>query len=283
MVHGPLFALLTIVLIHFANRWRTVYAVRFSLPRAIFVGLLLFGFGVAMEFAQAISGRSSSIVDAISNGLGIISGGCLSYANARRLQSPGDRRTARLLQGFAGFLIAIVWWSPVLTVRDVIAMKRDFPLLASFESPAELERWYFNDSIATRSALNSTHGDHSLKVTFGTSDHPSATMIDFPHDWTGVESIEVDVTLDSSHPETTAEIWFNVIDADSSDDYRDTARKGFTLHRDKTSRLVVSREELSPPAVARDLKLDQIRFVELQVLKPPVPITIRFDFLRLKL
>ncbi|QDT03565.1 VanZ like family protein [Rubripirellula lacrimiformis] len=287
MAHGPLFALMTIALLMLWNHWagsrrNAPAAMHSSVRRLVAVALFLFLFGVAIELVQAKFGRTPSIHDAISNGMGILAGLCVTVANARRKHARG-RSTARCLWATAGVLIACVWWQPVSTLQDVWAMRTNFPLLGSFETQAELERWYFNRCEGQLSSRDATHLRRSLEVHFPVSEHPTATMVELISDWTAAEGLECDVTLDADHPEPTAEIWIQVIDAGKADDYHDVLRKPFIIHRGETAHLVVTHDELTQINAGRALDLKNIQFVDLQLRNPPCPTVVRVDFLRLRM
>ncbi|TWU55186.1 VanZ family protein [Rubripirellula reticaptiva] len=283
MVHAPLFAALTIAAIFLGDRWLAATWWSSRIVRMAATALTVFAFGIAIEFAQTLSGRTASFHDAIANGLGIGTGFCLSLAHTRVKSSPSDRRTPRILWGIAGFLIAIAWWGPVATLRDVLAMNRDFPLLASFETEAELERWYFSNTYGKRVRQDATLGDHSLEVEFSVNDHPSVTLTKLKHDWSGTQSIEADVTLDANHPQSEVELWINVIDYSKGKDFFDVFRKPFTIRRGEPTHLVISRNELMQPTAGRVLELDSVEYIEFQMIQPPMPTTVRVDFLRLRL
>ncbi|MGB7325136.1 MAG: hypothetical protein WBD31_09710 [Rubripirellula sp.] len=283
MVHAPLFAALTIAAIFLGDRWLSDTWLSSRVVRMAATALAVFAFGIAIEFAQTLSGRTASLHDAIANGLGIGTGFCLSLAHARLKSNSRDRRTPRILWGIAGFLVAIAWWGPVATLRDVLAMNRDFPLLASFETEAELERWYFSNTHGKRVRQDATQGNHSLEAEFLADDHPSVTLTKLKHDWTDVRTIEADVTLDSNHPQSEVDLWINVIDYAKSEDYSDVFRKRFTIRRGEPTALVISRDELLQPTAGRVLNLDAVEFIEFQMIQPPMPTTVRVDFLRLRL
>ncbi len=219
----------------------------------------------------------------LSNGLGIVSGLCLSVAHAILNQNPHHRRLPRWLWATAGFLIAIAWWGSVSTLRDVYAMYNNFPLLASFESETELERWYFNGAIGKRVAAGATHGDRSLEITFSVNPHPSVTMIESIPDWTSAKAVEVDATLDADHVSPEVEMWINVVDRSQSEDYQDIFRKNFVLQRGQPTRLVIRRDELLMPIAGETLDLSSIEFFEFQMIEPSTPTKIRVDFVRLRL
>lgn len=287
MFHAPLFASIFVITYGLASVWFPV-GVGKSAPvqqvviRCITVAVVLFVFGLTMEFVQSRFGRTASYHDAFSNGLGLVAGVCLVLANHLRRLVPTNRRRPQWLWATAGFLIAVAWWEPITTIRDVRQMTTDFPLLGSFEENVELSRWFYNRTSGQLSDRDATLGDRSLEIVFSVAPHPAMTMTDFRHDWSMLKTIEVDATLDSEHPEPTATMYLNVIDADTAPDYHDIFRKPFALARGVTQRLVITREDLSEPIDGRQLDLSQVRLFEFQMLDPPMPTTVRVDFLRLR-
>lgn len=287
MLHAPLFAGVFAATYWLAGVWFPIGTakptpVQSVVIRCTLIAVVLFAFGLMMEFVQSRFGRTASLHDAFSNGLGLVTGACLVLANHLRRLAPTDRRRPQLLWAIAGFLIAIAWWESITTIRDVRQMTTDFPLLGSFEKKVELSRWFYNRTSGRLSDQDATLGDRSLEIVFSVAPHPAMTMTDFHHDWSMLKTIEVDATLDGNHPEPTATIYLNVIDADTAPDYHDIFRKPFVLQRGVTQHLVVTRAELDEPIDGRQLALSQVRLFEFQMLDPPIPTKVRVDFLRLK-
>lgn len=287
MFHAPLFATVFAATYWLASVWfpmgnETPAPVQRVVTRCAAIAVLLFAFGLAMEFLQSRIGRTASLHDALSNGLGLVVGSCLVLASHLRKLAPPLRHRPRWLWALAGFAISIAWWEPITTIRDVRQMSTDFPLLASFETKVELSRWFLNRTTGKLSDRDVTHGDRSLEIVFSVASHPAMTMTDLRHDWSMLQTIEVDATLDADHPAPTATMYLNVIDADTAPDYHDIFRKPFVIRRGVTEHLVVTREELAEPIDGRPLDLSRVRLFEFQMLDPPMPTKVRVDFLRLK-
>lgn len=287
MFHAPMFAGIFVLVYWLARVWFPIDTaepapVQRVVIRSVAIAGILFAFGLFMEFVQSRTGRTASWHDALANGLGLVTGVCLVLANHLRRLSATNRRLPKLLWATAGFMIAIAWWEPIGVIRDVRQMKTDFPLLASFENKVELGRWFFNRTTGRLSDQDATLGDRSLEIVFSVAPHPAMTMTDLRHDWSMLRTIEVDVTLDDDHPEATATIYLNVIDAGTAPDYHDIFRKGFVIRRGVTEHLVVTRADLDEPIDGRRLDLSDVRLFEFQMLDPPTPTTVRVDFLRLK-
>lgn len=290
MVHGPLFGGLTWAAIALAQRiWGPTSRGRYAL-RCIGLGVVVFLFGLAMEWLQQSSTmRSGSSKDAIANGFGVMMAISVAIGLDRRSRFPSDVRTPRILWIFAGVFLAASWWQPVAMLRDVRAVRADFPLLGSLESKVELKRWHFKNVGATLTKEDVTHGKRAMELVFRKSDHASATIIDMVHDWSAMDTLELDLALDADHVEPTASIDVRVIEFARETESRKMEHWGassdhtITLERGESKHVVIAASELVRPSDGQPIDLSKVHFFELQINDVAVVTTIRVDFIRLRL
>lgn len=285
MVHGPLFAGLTWAAIALAQRILGVTSRGRYALRCIGLGLLVFLFGLAMEWLQQSSTvRSGSSKDAIANGFGVLMAISVAIGWDRRSRFPSDVRTPRLLWILAGVFLAAGWWQPVAMLRDVRAVSTDFPLLGSLESKVELKRWHFKNVGATLTGQDVTHGKRAMELVFRKSDHASATIIEMVHDWSAMDTLELDLTLDADHPEPTASIDVRVIEfARESQSWGASSDHTITLDRGQAKHVVIAASELVRSSDGQPIDLANVQFFELQINDVQVVTTVRVDFIRLRL
>lgn len=283
LVHAPLFGSMAIAAMMVMERLRPLRDDFSALTiRGMTVILILSAAGAAMEVLQQTFGRSASTHDAMSNALGITAA-VLCYIGWRWNRFRIRRKhVSRACFASAGCLLALAWYSPSLVLRDVVNVDRQFPLLASFESPAEMGRFWFTHCRADRTRADATHGSYALEVEFEARSFPTLTLIELQHDWSQAEAMEIDVTLDAAHNEPVT-FAIQVLDGPRKDAEEDTYRGSWTLDPGVSKRIRISREELIEGPEGRELDLAKIANVDLSVVEPEVGTRIRIDRMWLQL
>ncbi|MFK8112850.1 MAG: hypothetical protein AB8B91_11640, partial [Rubripirellula sp.] len=230
---------------------------------------------------QSAFGRTGNLGDAVNNGLGITAF-LLMYWGWRMLRSRRTRRAIpRFLLATAGVLLAIAWWTPIALLRDERAVQSQFPSLATFESRMQLSRFYFRECVGELSSKNVTEGNRSMEVIYQPTPHPAATLVELKADWSGMKTLEIDVTLDASYPDSDARFMIKVIDELHQTHHTDTYRGEWTLLRGKTQRISISRNEILNGPDDRQSDLTKIQYVDLMLLAPVETAKVRFDAMRL--
>jgi VanZ family protein len=269
LAHAPIFGVLAMAIYRGARS-------RFSLA-ALPAALLSWGLavlaGISVERIQTMTGRSANWHDVLADAMG--AGGALLLASVPR--NPAYAVRAGLLAAGTGlFLVPSV--PPVLGLYDAARQRWGMPNLGSFESAAELSRWEFSDSLATRSTRHATDGVRSLELRLGTGPYPGATLAWPVPDWSGYRYFEFDVGLVSRSP---LDLVVKIEDQGSSGRYEDrferVERLGPGLH---SIRIPLADVERLPSG--RRLDLTRIQRVQFFTVRPPMPRTLFLDNLRLR-
>jgi hypothetical protein len=268
IAHAPLFGGITIAILFLWQKFSRLDALgRDWIGRMVLVGLSVFILGVLFEFAQNMTGRSASMHDAITNGLGIIAAVALCFA-ALNAREHSDRRWLSLTaSAIAMVMIGLALARPVRIITDIIAAKQSFPLINSFEREMELTRWYFDDCRGQRTDQHATDGKYAMRIMLDRAPHPAATLIETVPDWSDVQSLELDVTLARSYPQPL-QVILKVIDKHHANYDTDTARKTFTLQPGKTTHMVIDREEMITGPDTRELDMQSIKLISLLAIAP---------------
>ena len=134
-----------------------------------------------MECVQPLLGRSASIADFAYAALGVIAAAMLF-------------RIPKLKTAFA-LLCALALIPAGSVVWDQCSARRDFPLLAGFESPLEKGRWTLNGVSMNRVKFNSTQGEFAAEVSVREKDfdYPGLFLEDMPRDWSGAKALQFDI------------------------------------------------------------------------------------------
>jgi VanZ family protein len=284
MAHAPLFGGLTLGLLRLLDRFRPSgphgwsFAVRLAL---VFVGL--FAFGVVIELLQHRLGRTAAMNDVIANASGILAATLWHWSRKLDRYRPEQRWFSRALLASAGFVLALAWSTPVETLRDVAAMHRKFPVLASFESRVELQRWHFNRCQAKLTRQDATSGNYAMEISYQSGSHPAATMTSLASDWSAMKTLELDAVLDASYSGKSVQFMVKVVDQLHVNGHTDAYRGQWTLEPGQPQRIRIMRDEIVNGPDTRALDLSKIHFVHLVLMESSETTRLRVDRIRLTL
>jgi VanZ family protein len=144
--------------------------------------------GIAIEAVQGSIGRTLSISDIQKNMVGCAMAISTS-APARKALSRATRVGIQLVVVIA--LIVVMLPMSRAIIDDLIAWKQ-FPLLCSFETPFENERWIGTVEFAIDHNIK-RHGNASLKVIPKETRRTRATLLYLGRNWNGYHVLEFDV------------------------------------------------------------------------------------------
>ncbi len=248
-----------------------------SLPRqtgAILGGALFLG--AATEWLQRGSDRSASMGD--------LQRDLIGAALVLAFVSPAVARLPRWRRGAAraAVLLALGWQvAPMLrATADELASRHDFPVLAGFERPFEVERWRGSAKFQV-AAAPARSGRHSLRVDLGTSTYSGVTLAEFPGDWTGHRELVFSVFNPDTDP---LELVCKVND-------REHRQRGHRSEDRFNRRLTVapgwndftiSLEEIRAAPLEREMDLTQVATLQLFAVRLPKPRTIYLDQVMLR-
>ncbi len=238
LVHAPLFGGFTLGLLGLLESIRPLRRRCSPLIRVGMVVAAMLAFGIGTELLQARFGRTASMHDFVADALGTFAATLVYLAWRLRQRRSKWRLAWRASLLAAGFLLAIAWWRPFTVLRDTAAMYRNFPLLASFESPIEIGRFGFFASEARLTREDATDGMYAMEVTFQATAPATAsawaTMFEMKRDWSEMKTLEFAITLDESHPRPEAGIKLKIVDTSRHEDDEDAFRGTWTLKPGQT-------------------------------------------------
>ena len=281
LAHPPMFASVALIALSVIHRVRPIRTFNVALvKRFAIVFVIIACFGAGMELVQRYMGRNGSMHDVVANCYGVLAGTLLfAWWVLWR------KGVARLQRGVL-LIIAVVslflgWQVPIANLRDVATMYNGFPLLASFETDAELHRWYFNNCVRRRSGQDATDGESALEVIFTNQEHGSATMVELQRDWSLMTDLQFDVALDAAYPENGRLIVKVIDDVHDTDD--DMYKEATEIVPGKIKHFRITRDEIVEGPVNRQIDLTKIKYFELILDSPVTTAKLRVDNLRLTL
>ncbi|WP_456385939.1 hypothetical protein [Desulfolithobacter sp.] len=149
----------------------------------VFVVVLMLGIGV--EFLQqGITGRNPDPCDVLRNQLGCL----VAYV----FFCCRKARYLALLRACVLLMLLIAAWPFCRALIDELIARKQFPVLADFETPFELARWREGRQLAFDRTLV-RHGKKSMRVQLSTAMYSGTALFYFPHDWRGYRWLSLSV------------------------------------------------------------------------------------------
>jgi hypothetical protein len=232
--------------------------------------------GAVSEWLQRGSNRTAS--------LGDLQRDLIGASLVLVFVSPAVARLPRRQRGaiLAVVLLAFGWQvaPALLATVDEFTARRDFPVLAGFERPFEVDRW--QGQAKFRIVDTPVRGGHrSLRVDLDTNTYSWVSLADFPRDWTAYRLLEFSVF----NPDTEAlELVCKVND-------REHQRRGYPTADRFNRRLTaapgwndfsIHLEEIRKAPVGREMDLAQISTFQLFTVRLPRPRSFYLDQVELR-
>jgi len=269
--HIPLFMVITAMVLWVLDwrSWPVTSLKNYILAGAIAIVLSLF----TEIFQQFVPGRSFEMRDIASNLVGSTVFLLIFYQYKRHMQ-----QGCRLAIIGVACLLLLCAGIPVLTsFVEELRTKRDFPLLASFETRWEMKRWISEGSF-DRSTLHATHGKRSLQVNLTPGMYPGASFINPRFTWQDYYSLCFDAFLEGEDP---LSITVRINDLLHNDQFEDRYNKTFTL-MPGSNRIIIDLSEVQHAPKGRLMDMDHIAILCIFSYKLKEPRTVYFDNFRLE-
>ncbi len=172
----------------------------------IFLASMSLCLGLVTEILQQYFNRSFEFDDIISDFLGGISGFVL-YQALYPYDQKAEKAQTIIKQGNVNFLFIGIFFLLALfsarniffTLYDQSQLQKNFPLIATFDTPFELSRWEADRTVISRVNDNFNQSNNTdnkaLQVIFKTAPYSTASMIHLPKNWQGYDSLSFDLNL----------------------------------------------------------------------------------------
>ncbi len=202
LLHVVLFAALALLMLVAWPRRRGSFRV------AAAVVAVCTALAAGAELLQPLTGRDRELGDALLGVAGCLIAVCWHGAAGR------VSRGVRVALVAAGMIVLSAVLLPAwVIVDDRMDAHRDFPVLASFESRAELGRWTANGCRIGRALRHATEGRFSLDLeVVDPGEYPGVFLVDMPRDWSRFQQLCADLYLDGSEPR---DVWLRIDDRDN--------------------------------------------------------------------
>lgn len=296
LLHAPIFAVVAVLVWPIRYNWLP----RQRMSRAVVLWLGVSLLGVAIEYAQGLTGRHPSWDDALANACGAAAG--LLWAGWRQpgmdlsrttphltnhhdtddsihCERPRRAVTIRSLAVWTGviLLLSVAGWQPIVELNDAVRQRGEFPRLASFESRGELTRWTANDCRLTRREEHATHGSWSLRLDLQMGVYPGAALRWPLADWSGFEELVFDAYVaDDQILDLVVKIHDRQHNYELSDRFQRPVRLA-----PGANRVSIPLAEVAAAPADRVLDLRQIHMLQFYTVRPSGPRVLYLDHIRL--
>jgi hypothetical protein len=147
--------------------------------------------GALTEFAQHwADGRTPSYSDFSKDIVGCAAVLAFSTTSKKIISQP----TKILLRSLILFTLCWQLWPLTKALIDETIAAAQFPVLADFETPFELDRWdWHNGNKAEITKVDAFQNNHSLKITLTPGRYSGISVQHFPANWQGYRQFEFDL------------------------------------------------------------------------------------------
>lgn len=269
LAHAPSFFVAVVVLAAILDpTWIWTAAtiaplVKLNSARLLAIAIGVAAVGAGYELAQAAVGRSPTIADAMANSAGAMSASLL-LSCFRRVSNKW--RLIFLATGFGLLLLPAI--HPLLEFQEAWRAEGEFPLIASFERPRELQGWSTGTAKLERSSEWSSHGSHSLKIeSLKTNRQTNAFMNWPPKDWTNCDHLEMTFRNPNSSDVTVSVHVADLQHTQTGYAPTDRFRREFVIPADSQRTIQIPSQDVLSAPETRSADLTQIMFLNVVINK----------------
>lgn len=237
--------------------------------------LLTMVLGGGIELLQSGVGRSPDLADLGRDLVGTL----LALAWAR--SGNWELRRQWALRGVATLLLLVCLWPPAVALTDEALARRDFPLLAGFETPFEADRWEGNAQRSVVAAPAPRSGP-ALRAVLGTERYAGLFLTAFPGDWRGYSTLAVELHNPMAQPlRLTCRIHDRAHAETAVQAYQDRFNRSVLLQPGWTS-LRIELAEVAAAPLGRRLDLGRVAGVGFFAIELEAPVVLHLADLRLE-
>ena len=181
--HIILFALMFFIILRDLN-WlhKKKLAIQFII--IIVVTIVL---GIIIEWVQLIIGRTSEFIDIWRNVIGTL----IAFVYSKKFRKL-KRYQINIARIVVSLLVIVAVFPLIKVLIDEVQAQQDFPIIADFENPFEIEKWYGKSYVSINDSIV-FHGKHSLKAELITTKYSGISISFFPSDWSHYKFLKFNV------------------------------------------------------------------------------------------
>lgn len=276
LLHIPAFGVLNFLFLLIARQHTTS---RYAVP--ILITLCTISLSGLIEVIQGYFSRSPSLGDLFRNSLGATA--ALLVFKSLEYGAAGTKSPGRIPLVGALLVVAVATAQPLASIMDVYRQKSDFPVLATFSSRSELERWYVSSARAKRVSVDALGRSHGLQVEYLPGDFPAIQLQELQRDWSQYQTLVTTLTHLAKSQSESIVIQLRITDRRS----RRAPDHGFVdrieLKRGESIDWRFNLQSAQDVLVGNQrMRIQQINFVEFMAVEPQQSATVQFGPIRLE-
>jgi VanZ family protein len=254
--------------------WKRISKAPF-LRQCIWILLISLFSGILIELLQANIDRTPSISDILKDLLGSLV--ALAFFIPSRKQV--SKMSLRILQWSVLFLLLLAIFPLAKALLDEAIARKQFPVLSTFETPFEIERWSGNSELTIDHDIIK-RGNSSLKVPLTTAQYSGVFLVHFPGDWRNFRFLQFSIFNPSSKPlkiHCRVHDRFHIVNGQA---YNDRFGSQFILTQGWND-ITIPMEQILNAPVSRTMDLANIHGLGIFVVRLPATEVIYIDNVRL--
>jgi hypothetical protein len=237
---------------------------------AVLLAVVLAAGGFSEILQSLIPGRNASFFDMLINLTGM--GACLAVKN------PGKSFIHFLLYAAVACLIAICMWPFLRSVSDELIAKRQFPVLADFQTPFEADRFQSDTAEYKITDKTASTGTKSLELRLGIHEYSGIFMQYMPRNWQGYSWFEFQAYNPQTVPVVlTVRIHDKKHETSPAQLYNDRFNKSFSLAPQSWTTIAISLKEVRHAPATRRMDMEHIQSIGFFVANPAQELSIFLD------
>ena len=270
--HVPLFAVVAGMTLWALDRENWLHADKRTHVHAFALSAAM---ALATEIIQHFTPeRSFQIGDIVKDVIG--SAVFLQIAYQYKRELPGWKRLA--MSSTAAVLLLAASVPALVAYADELRARHDFPLLGSFETCGEMERWQIEEGLFKRVRMHATQGEFSLEANLPPGLYPGITMDYPPRDWRGYNTLTFNAFLEDTGPLT---LTVRINDLEHNEEIDDRYNRTFVLQPGR-NHVIVNLSEVEHAPKGRLMDMEHISMICIFSYKLKKPRTVYFDNFRLE-
>jgi len=270
--HVPLFAVVAGMTLWVLDRQKWVHT---DIKKYLWAFVLSAVLALATEIIQHFTPeRSFQVRDIVNDLIGAGVFLVAAYQYRRGLQV--EKRV--LLCSTALCLMLFSCLPVVVAAADEMRSRRDFPLLGSFETRWEMERWKSEESSFRRVSMYATDGNLSLETVLSPGLYPGITMDYPPRNWRGYNTFTFDAYLEGTD---SFPLTIRINDLQHNEGFEDRYNRTFVLKPGQNS-LNIDLSDVEHAPKGRVMEMKNISILCLFSYNLKEKRTVYIDNIRLK-
>lgn len=225
-------------------------------------------FALTTELMQSYVGRQFDVFDIFRDLAGCVIGMLL----LGKLSDNYKRRGNAVRVSVIVSLLIITSYQLAISLTDEYIAAKQFPVLAGFETPFEINRWRADGAISISNDISKS-GNSSLKAVFTTKAYSNVTIKYSLGKWEKYKSLKFSIF----NPDSAAlKIECRINDRKHNNRYKDRLNRNYLLKRGWNT-LTISLDDLRNAPSGRKMDLNSISSISFFTMSLPAPRTVYFD------